>query len=417
MSVDFTIIGGGIVGISTALHLAERFPGASILVLEKEPALAVHQTGHNSGVIHAGVYYRPGSLKARFCREGLAATVAFCRRHDLPYDNCGKLIVATDDTELARMEALHQRAQANDLAIERLDAAELGRREPRIVGKGALFVADTGIVDYTAVTRAMAGAFQASGGTIQLNTAVRDIREEPKAVLVDSDGGLIRTRHLIVCAGLMADRLAGICGLGVDFRIVPFRGEYYRLPSEKDDIVRHLIYPVPDPALPFLGVHLTRMIGGFVTVGPNAVLATRREGYRKGDIDFRDMAEMLTYRGFWNVLRRNLRSGLSEMGNSLIKRRYLALCRKYCPELTEEDLLPHPAGVRAQAVLPDGTLVHDFLIKNTQRTIHVCNAPSPAATSAIPIGRYIVDSAIERFGLSSRPNEAHPPPQRAGGRV
>ncbi|WP_084462742.1 L-2-hydroxyglutarate oxidase [Oceanibaculum pacificum] len=417
MSVDFTIIGGGIVGISTALHLAERFPGASILVLEKEPALAVHQTGHNSGVIHAGVYYQPGSLKARFCREGLAATMAFCRRHDLPYDKCGKLIVATDDAELARMEALHQRAQANDLTIERLDAAELRRREPRIVGKGALFVADTGIVDYTAVTRAMADALQASGGTIQLNTAVRDIWEEPDAVLVDTDGGLIRTRHLIVCAGLMADRLAEMCGLGADFRIVPFRGEYYRLPAEKDDIVRHLIYPVPDPALPFLGVHLTRMIGGYVTVGPNAVLATRREGYRKGDIDFRDMAEMLTYRGFWNVLRRNLRSGLSEMGNSLIKRRYLALCRKYCPELTEEDLLPHPAGVRAQAVLPDGTLVHDFLIKNTARTIHVCNAPSPAATSAIPIGRHIVDSAVERFGLQGGPYAAQPLPQAAGGRV
>ena len=406
MSVDFTIIGGGIVGISTAMQLAERFPGASILLLEKEASLGAHQTGHNSGVIHAGVYYQPGSLKARFCREGLAATMEFCRQHGLPYDACGKLIVATDDAELDRMVALHRRAEQNDLVIERLDAAELRRREPRIVGKGALFVADTGIVDYGAVARTMAGVFQSAGGVVQLSTTVRNIREEADFVLLKTDTGTIRTRYLIACAGLMADRLAQMCGIGADFRIVPFRGEYYRLPADKNNIVRHLIYPVPDPSLPFLGVHLTRMIGGYVTVGPNAVLATKREGYRKGEVDFSDMAELLRYRGFWNVLRRNLRSGLAEMRNSLMKRHYLALCRKYCPELTEADLLPHPAGVRAQAVLPDGTLVHDFLIKGTARTIHVCNAPSPAATSAIPIGRYVVEAATQRFGLPVRSDDA-----------
>lgn len=399
MQVDFTIIGGGIVGISTALHLIERQPGASILVLDKEQVLAAHQTGHNSGVIHAGVYYAPGSLKARFCREGLVATKNFCQQHGLPFETCGKLIVATNEIELARMGALYKRAQENGLSIERLDDTELRRREPRIVGKGALFVSETGIVDYTAVTQAMAEDFRVAGGVIELGNAVLNIREEPETVILETETGTIRSRYLIACAGLMADRLAAMCGLADDFQIVPFRGEYFRLPPAKDDIVRHLIYPVPDPALPFLGVHLTRMIGGFVTVGPNAVLAMKREGYRKSDFSLRDVAQMVSYRGFWNVLRRNLRSGIDEMRNSLFKRQYLALCQKYCPELTEDDLLPYPAGVRAQAVLPDGTLVHDFLIKSTARTMHVCNAPSPAATSAMPIGKYIVETAMKNFQL------------------
>jgi L-2-hydroxyglutarate oxidase len=401
MQVDFTIIGGGIVGISTALHLIERQPGASILVLDKEQVLAAHQTGHNSGVIHAGVYYAPGSLKARFCREGLVATKNFCEQHGLPFETCGKLIVATNEIELARMGALYKRAQENGLSIERLDDTELRRREPRIVGKGALFVSETGIVDYTAVTQAMAEDFRVAGGVIELGNAVLNIREEPETVILETETGTIRSRYLIACAGLMADRLAAMCGLADDFQIVPFRGEYFRLPPAKDDIVRHLIYPVPDPALPFLGVHLTRMIGGFVTVGPNAVLAMKREGYRKSDFNLRDVAQMVSYRGFWNVLRRNLRSGIDEMRNSLFKRQYLALCQKYCPELTEDDLLPYPAGVRAQAVLPDGTLVHDFLIKSTARTMHVCNAPSPAATSAMPIGKYIVETAMKNFQLPS----------------
>lgn len=401
MQVDFTIIGGGIVGISTALHLIERQPGASILVLDKEQVLAAHQTGHNSGVIHAGVYYATGSLKARFCREGLVATKNFCQQHGLPFETCGKLIVATNEIELARMGALYKRAQENGLSIERLDDTELRRREPRIVGKGALFVSETGIVDYTAVTQAMAEDFRVAGGVIELGNAVLNIREEPETVILETETGTIRSRYLIACAGLMADRLAAMCGLADDFQIVPFRGEYFRLPPAKDDIVRHLIYPVPDPALPFLGVHLTRMIGGFVTVGPNAVLAMKREGYRKSDFNLRDVAQMVSYRGFWNVLRRNLRSGIDEMRNSLFKRQYLALCQKYCPELTEDDLLPYPAGVRAQAVLPDGTLVHDFLIKSTARTMHVCNAPSPAATSAMPIGKYIVETAMKNFQLPS----------------
>jgi L-2-hydroxyglutarate oxidase len=398
MTYDLAIIGGGIVGLATALEVTERFPGLSIAILEKEAGLARHQTGRNSGVIHAGVYYQPGSLKARFCREGAAATIRFCRDHGLPFEQCGKLLVATDAAELGRMAALQERCVDNGLPVERLDAAELARREPHIRGVAALFVPTTGIVDYGLVARTMGQVVTGWGGEILTAMPVDAIREEPAGVAIDAGGRTIKARHLIVCAGVMADRLARLCGLDLDFRIVPFRGEYYRLGADRNDIVRHLIYPVPDPALPFLGVHLTRMIGGHVTVGPNAVLAFAREGYRFADVSLRDMAEMIAYPGFRKVIRANLRSGLAEMRNSLSKRRYLALCQRYCPELVLDDLLPHRPGIRAQAVLADGTLVHDFLIRETRRSIHVCNAPSPAATSAIPIGRELVDRAASRFG-------------------
>jgi L-2-hydroxyglutarate oxidase len=395
---DLAVIGGGIIGLATALQVTERFPGLSIAVIEKEPKLALHQTGRNSGVIHAGVYYQPGSLKARFSKEGTEATIRFCREHGLAFDQCGKLIVATGTDELGRMAALHERCQANGLPVERLDAAELTRREPHIRGVGALFVPTTGIVDYGLVARTMGTLIQERGGTIFTGTEVEAIREEPQGVTISADGRTITARHLIVCAGVMADRLAKLCGLDLDFQIVPFRGEYFRLGADKNDIVRHLIYPVPDPALPFLGVHLTRMIGGYVTVGPNAVLAFAREGYRFRDVNLKDLSEMIAYPGFQRLIRANLRSGIDEMWNSLSKRRYLALCQRYCPELTPEDLTPYRPGIRAQAVLADGTLVHDFLIRATTRTIHVCNAPSPAATSAIPIGRELVTRAASQFG-------------------
>lgn len=398
MNYDLAIIGGGIVGLATALAIAERYPGRSIAVIEKEANLALHQTGRNSGVIHAGVYYQPGSLKARFCKEGVEATIRFCRDHALPFDQCGKLLVATQTAELDRMKALHERCLANHLPVECLDASELIRREPHIRGVGALFVPTTGIVDYGLVARRMGQLVIERGGEILTGTDVDAIREGPAAVTIEAGERTITARHLIVCAGLMADRLAKMCGLELDFQIVPFRGEYYRLGEDKNGIVSHLIYPIPDPALPFLGVHLTRMIGGYVTVGPNAVLAFAREGYQFADVSLRDLSEMIGYRGFRRMIRANLRSGLSEMWNSLSKRRYLALCRRYCPELTLEDLVPYRPGIRAQAVLPDGTLVHDFLIRETARTIHVCNAPSPAATSAIPIGRGLAERAASRFG-------------------
>ena len=398
MGYDLAIIGGGIVGLATALEVTGRFPGLSIVVLEREDDVARHQTGRNSGVIHAGVYYQPGSLKARFCKEGVEATIRFCREHGLAYEQCGKMIVATEEGELGRMAALYDRCLANGLPVERLDAAELVRREPHIRGLGALFVPTTGIVDYGLVARTMAKLLKERGVEILTGTMVDRIGEEANGVTIGAGNRTFTARNMIACAGVMADRIARLGGLDLDFRIVPFRGEYYRLAADKDDIVRHLIYPVPDPALPFLGVHLTRMIGGYVTVGPNAVLAFARDGYRFGDVSLRDLAEMVAYPGFRRVIRNNLRSGLSEMWNSLNRRAYLALCQRYCPELRLADLEPYRAGIRAQAVMADGTLAHDFLIKETGRSIHVCNAPSPAATSSIPIARDLVGRAAAQFG-------------------
>jgi (S)-2-hydroxyglutarate dehydrogenase len=394
---DLAVIGGGIVGLSTAMQMTERFPGISVAVLEKEPALARHQTGRNSGVIHAGVYYQPGSLKAQFCREGVEATTQFCRDQGIAYEQCGKLLVATEPAELPRMEALYERARANGIEVERLDKAEVARREPRIRGLAGLFVKTTGIVDYAQVAKAMASVVAERGGAILTSSEVGHIEETPSGVSLDVGRDRIRARHVIAAAGLQADRIARLCRVDVDFRIVPFRGEYYRLGSDKDRIVNHLIYPIPDPELPFLGVHLTRMIGGYVTVGPNAVLAFAREGYGFGTVSLRDLREMAAFRGFRRVIRDNLKSGALEMANSLLKSRYLALCRRYCPELELSDLSPYRAGVRAQAVLADGTMVHDFLIGETQRTIHVLNAPSPAATSSIPIGRHIARLAEQKF--------------------
>ena len=395
---DLAVIGGGIVGLSTAMQMTERFPGIAVAVLEKEPAIARHQTGRNSGVIHAGVYYQPGSLKARFCREGVRDTIAFCQEREIPYEQCGKLLVATDPDELPRMAALYERAVANGIVMEKLDRAEVARREPRIRSLGGLFSPTTGIVDYARVAAAMADVVRERGGAVLAGCEVTRIEETPSGVLLETSRDRLRARHVIAAAGLQADRMARLAGVPTDFRIVPFRGEYYRLGPDKDDIVRHLIYPIPDPALPFLGVHLTRMIGGYVTVGPNAVLAFAREGYRFGTVNPRDLAEMVRYPGFRTVIKENLKSGLAEMANSISRRRYLALCQRYCPELQLSDLRPYRSGVRAQAVLPDGTMVHDFLIGETARTIHVLNAPSPAATSAIPIGRHITRLAEDIFG-------------------
>ena len=389
MIYDYCIVGGGIVGLATAMKLQELQPGCGVLVLEKEPGLAQHQTGHNSGVIHAGIYYAPGSLKAELCRKGAEATKAFCDRHGIPYEICGKLVVATTPGELEAMEALHARASQNGVALERLDRQELNRREPAITGLAALLVPSTGIVDYRRVAAAMGKEVQGRGGSIVLGAEVVAIREEGELVTVSTATGSFTARRLVACAGVQSDRIARLAGLDVQYQIVPFRGEYYRLPPSRNTIVRHLIYPVPNPALPFLGVHLTRMIDGSVTVGPNAVLGFSREGARRLDVNLRDMAEYAFFPGLWKTLFRHAGSAVTEMRNSFWKRGYLEECRKYCPELTLDDLLPHPAGIRAQAVLRDGTLVHDFLFLETERTLHVCNAPSPAATSAIPIGEMI----------------------------
>jgi (S)-2-hydroxyglutarate dehydrogenase len=397
---DFCVIGGGIVGLATTMELLLRRPGASVLLLEKEACLAHHQTGHNSGVIHAGVYYPPASLKADLCRRGAAATKIFAAEHGIPVEVCGKLLVATDALEASRMADLAGRARQNGIGVEALDAAELARREPAIAGVGALYVDSTAIVDYRAVARAMGEVISQRGGEITLGVEVTRIAESAGHVQVGAAQGGWTARRLVVCAGLQADRLARLSGVPVDFQIIPFRGEYYRLPSTMDDLVSHLIYPIPDPELPFLGVHLTRMIGGGVTVGPNAVLGFAREGYRRFAFSGTDVGEYARFPGMWHLARRNVGTGAREMRDSLVKRGYLARCRRYCPELQLADLLPAPAGIRAQAVLRDGTLVHDFLFAETERTLHVCNAPSPAATSAMPIAALIADRLLSGPPLS-----------------
>ncbi|NER63265.1 L-2-hydroxyglutarate oxidase [Pseudomonas sp. MAFF212427] len=394
MIYDYCIIGGGIVGLATAMALLERQPGASLVILEKETRLAKHQTGHNSGVIHAGIYYAPGSLKADLCKRGAQATKDFCDTHAIKYDVCGKLLVASSPLEVQRMQALYERSQQNGLKVERLDAAELRHREPNIVGLGGLFVDATGIVDYTQVCQAMARVIQAAGGEICLDTRVSAIVERGDNVTVNSEDRTWQAKQLVACAGLQSDRLAALAGVKIDHQIIPFRGEYFRLPATKNQIVNHLIYPIPDPELPFLGVHLTRMIDGSVTVGPNAVLGLGRENYAKFSLNWRDVAQYARFPGFWKTLWNNLGSGTTEMKNSLFKRGYLEQCRKYCPSLQVDDLLPYEAGIRAQAVMRDGTLVHDFLFAETPRMVHVCNAPSPAATSAIPIGEMIAERIL-----------------------
>jgi (S)-2-hydroxyglutarate dehydrogenase len=389
MVYDYCVIGGGIVGLATAMQLLDARAGASLVLLEKEAELGAHQTGHNSGVIHAGIYYPPGTLKAELCRRGAQATKDFAAEHGIPVDACGKLLVATNPTEAARMDALYERSQHNGLDVECIDAAELRRREPHIRGVGAVFVPTTAVVDFRAIAAAMGDVIRAAGATIELGVEVTGITETSDSVTVSAGDRSVQTRRLVACGGLQADRLARMAGARTDFQIVPFRGEYYRLPAGRGGLIRHLIYPIPDPGLPFLGVHLTRTIDGGVTVGPNAVLGFAREDYRKGSFRGRDVGAYLRFPGMWRVARANVRTGARELRNSMFKRGYLRECRKYCPELTVNDLLPEPAGIRAQAVLRDGTLVHDFLFAETPRTLHVCNAPSPAATSAIPIGAMI----------------------------
>ena len=388
---DFIIVGGGILGFSTAMQLQQAYPDKRLLVLEKEAGPAQHQTGHNSGVIHAGVYYTPGSLKAKFCLEGNRATREFCDQHGVRYDICGKLLVATNPLEKQRMEALWERTAANGLEREWLEAAALKEREPNITGVAGIFVPSSGIVNYAEVTRAMAAEFMRLGGEIRFDHCVTGLEERADEVVVTTQQETFTGRYLVSCSGLMADRVIRMLGKDPGFTICPFRGEYYLLPERHNRIVNHLIYPIPDPAMPFLGVHLTRMIDGTVTVGPNAVLALKREGYRKQDMSLRDMGQMFSHPGILKVLGKHLKPGLVEMKNSLYKRGYLELVRKYCPSLTLEDLTPYPAGVRAQAVSNDGRLVDDFLFVNTPRTVNVGNAPSPAATSALPIGAHIVE--------------------------
>jgi len=403
MIYDYIIIGGGIIGLATAWQLQQQQPQSSILLLEKESDFAQHQTGRNSGVIHAGVYYAPGSLKARFCRAGLAATLAFCHRYDIPYQQCGKLLVATDKLEAQRMAALRQRCEQNHIEVDTLNQTQLSEKEPSISGISALYVKTTSIVDYLAVSHRMAREFSAAGGEYLLEHEVVGLSESSEEVSVNTKQGTFRCRFLIACAGLMADRMARLLRIPIDFQIIPFRGEYYQLPARLNGLIKHLIYPIPDPALPFLGVHLTRMIDGSITVGPNALLGWKREGYGKFNLNIKDSCEMLGFPGFWASIKQQIKPGLVEFKNAWFKSGYLKQVQKYCPQIETDDLLPHATGIRAQAVLKDGSMVQDFLFAESPRSLHVCNAPSPAATSAIPIGNYICEKiSLKRDELNQR---------------
>ena len=345
-------------------------------------------------MVHAGVYYEPGSLKAEFCRQGVEDTRQFCHSQGIPYRTPGKLLVAADENEISRMRDLFSRCRENGLEPALLSAEELREREPAVRGAGAFLVKESGITDYPAICRALLEEFQARGGAVRFGLSVSSIKEQADHVTVKAGDQAFRAKQLTACGGLQADRLARLQGLNIRFRILPYRGEYYVLKPALNNLVKHLIYPIPDPALPFLGVHLTPTVDGAIKVGPNAVQGWKREGYRAINISLKDTAENLSWPGFWKLSMRHARQGLKEMRNSVWKRGYLAQVRRYCPQLGLDDLLPSPAGIRAQAVLKDGTMVHDFLLEKTRRTLHVCNAPSPAATSAIPISRYICDRLL-----------------------
>ena len=399
--LDVAVVGGGIVGLATALSLIERCPGRLIAVLEKEPKVACHQTGHNSGVIHAGIYYRPGSHKARLCVEGVRLLTAFCDVQGVRYERCGKLILATTEDELPRLHALYDRGMANAVPGLEMAGPERAREiEPHARAVAALYSPRTAIVDYREVAEAMAGRLRGLGVRVETGAAVRSIRSGGGPMVIETARGAFRSRNMLNCGGLHADRIARLMGLEPGARIIPFRGEYYSL-APGCRLVRGLIYPVPDPQYPFLGVHFTKRIQGDFEAGPNAVLALAREGYRKTTVDVRDLAQMLAYRGFWAMARRHWRMGLYEYFRSFSRTAFLRALQKLVPEICDDDLLPGGSGVRAQSVTPDGALFDDFQILEAPNAIHVLNAPSPAATASLAIGRHLGSLAITRFGLTS----------------
>ena len=397
---DVAILGGGIVGLATALSLQDRHPQLQLTVLEKEPQVGRHQTGHNSGVVHSGIYYRPGSLRARLCVEGVGLLRAFCQQHEIPYEAVGKVIVATRADEFERLDDLLARGTENGVPdLRTLDAAELREIEPHATGLRAIHSPSTAITDYGAVTRAMRDAFERRGGRVLTGAAVQAIRSGSDSVHLTTLAGDVEAAHLITCAGLYADRVARMAGVDLDVRIIPFRGEYMVLAPERRALVRGLIYPVPDPSLPFLGVHLTRTVGGEVEAGPNAVLAFDREGYSVLDVSLRDTADSLSFPGLWRMARSFLGIGLYEYYRSFSKVAFVRAIQRLLPEIGVADVRRGGAGVRAQALGRDGKLLDDFVIRESERALHVLNAPSPAATASLAIGRHLSDLAEERFAL------------------
>lgn len=403
---DVVVVGGGILGLATAMRLAEELPGRRIVALEKEADWARHQTGRNSGVIHSGIYYAPGSLKAELCRAGAESMVSFAQRHGIAHEVCGKLIVATTDAELPGLHELYERGRANRIPVRLLSGEEARMVEPHIRAVAAIAVESTGIIDYVEVCRTMARLASEAGAELRTGTEVVGLqRSGTEHVVTLASGGELRGGFVVTCGGLQSDRLARLDGLEPGARIVPFRGEYYQLRSDRRHLVKHLVYPVPNPEFPFLGVHFTRMVDGAVHAGPNAVLALRREGYRKRDIRLRDLADTLTYGGFWRLARRHWRDGAAEMARSFSKARFTRSLQALCPEITEDDLVVAEAGVRAQALRPDGRLVDDFLLVDGPGALHVCNAPSPAATASLEIARTIVERIVPRLAATPTTHE------------
>lgn len=397
---DVVIIGGGILGLSTAMQLLQRYPGGKVAVVEKEANLASHQTGHNSGVIHSGIYYRPGSWKSRFCVAGVQKLVQFCDDNEIEYERCGKTIIASDESELGRLQDLYDRGVANGVeGLELIGPERLKEIEPHTYGIKALWVPRTGIVDYVKVASAYAHRFQEDGGEIFTGAAVQKVTPTGGSLAVETNRGALTAKNLINCAGLYADRVAKMTGETTNLQIIPFRGEYFTLRPESRHLVNGLIYPVPDPRFPFLGVHFTRNIHGQVEAGPNAVLAWAREGYRKTDVNLAETLSAVTFPGFWKMSAKHWRTGMSEMHRSYRKSVFVRDLQKLIPEISANDLAPGGAGVRAQAVGRDGALLDDFSILRGANAVHVLNAPSPGATSSLAIGEYIVDLAVETFGL------------------
>jgi (S)-2-hydroxyglutarate dehydrogenase len=395
---DYAIIGGGIVGLSTAMQLAQQYRHARIVMLEKEASPAQHQTGRNSGVIHSGIYYKPGSYKARFARAGSSSMVDFCREHDIPHEVCGKVIVATQEKERQGLENLFQRGQQNGLPVKRISPHELNEIEPHVRCVAGIQVPTTGITNYSKVAQKYLELFLKQGGQVRFENEVRQIVNRGPTHLIETSKGKYEAKFLINCAGLYSDRVTRLAGQDPGVKIVPFRGEYYELAPNKRHLVKTLIYPVPNPDFPFLGVHFTRMIDGSVHCGPNAVLAFKREGYKKTDFDLRDFCETMSYQGFWRLARRNFGEGMKEIYRSISKAAFVRSLQQLIPEVQAADLVPCEAGVRAQALLNDGGLVDDFLIVCGQNALHVCNAPSPAATASLEIGKAVVAQISQPSG-------------------
>ncbi len=394
---DIAIIGGGIVGLATAYRFQERFPGRTVIVLEKESGLAHHQTGRNSGVLHSGIYYKPGSLRAQNCREGKEAMEAFCEREGVPYDICGKVIVAVDESELPNLETIYARGQANGVKCEIIDRERLHELEPHAAGIRAIHVPEAGIVDYKQVCERLAEIVREGGGTIMTSARVTGLQRRDGRVIVENTANDVDAHHVVNCTGLQSDRTTKLSGQDPGSKIVPFRGEYYELKPDMQNLCRTLIYPVPNPGFPFLGVHFTKMIRGGVECGPNAVLAFAREGYRKTDINLYDLCESLTYPGFLRMAAKNWKTGCGEMWRSFSKRAFVKALQRLMPEIRSEHLEAAPSGVRAQLLGRDGKLVDDFVILESDNVVNVCNAPSPAATASLNVGRLVVDKLAPRF--------------------